>query len=99
MVDFFSSHTWVDRQTDSPLPFARGHGKFFRTPAKDFLIIGVQVQWPPVHRTSDPGSFEFANELIAINLQLLKPQSNREQVPGMNSVNADRGWLDGVDVF
>src|SRR5437899_3202997 len=78
MLNLFSAHAREDRQTNQSLPQPRRHRKVFRAKPKCLLVVGMQMQWPPVDGTSHPSLFEFHDKLIAAYRQPVQTQLDRK---------------------
>src|SRR5215510_4881923 len=86
MFNFVFPHSRKNWQADESFPLGGGNGKILCSAAESFLVIRMQMQRPPVHRTSDTRLSERIDERIAIDLQLFQSQLDCEQVPRIDPV-------------
>src|SRR5262245_36739501 len=81
VFNFVFPHSWKDWQADESFPLGGGHRKILCPAAESSLVIRMQMQRPPVHRTSDTRLPERRDKTITIDLQLFQPQLDCKQVP------------------
>ena len=61
-------------------------GQMLRPPGESLLVIGMQVQRPPMDRASHPCSRRCSMNRVAVDRQPVQTQADGKQVPGMDAV-------------
>src|SRR5215510_9983339 len=88
---FFLAHARKKREADKAAPGLGRHRAIFRQPSERFLIIGMQMQRPPMHGTAYAGLRQLLDEFIAVDRQSRQSEPDREQVPGMDPITVPQG--------
>ena len=92
------AHRGEERQADQPRPDGGCDRQIGRTPAKRLLIVRVEMQRTPVHRTRHSRLAQLADEAVAIDRQCLETQPDRKQMPRVDAVHVRRWQLELLHV-
>ena len=87
------------RQAHQALPQARRFGQVLGFPSEGLLVIGVQVQRAPMDGAAHAVLPQLIHEPVAVDPQAVQPQSDGEQVPGVDAVRLRHGQFDLFDVL
>ena len=71
------------READAGPVALQGHGEVFGLQAVAVAVVAHDVQRDEVHRDADPPLLQLLDEPVPVDGELLLPDADDEQVPGM----------------